>query len=214
MSSKCCLESLSQISSEANSEDLNPKFSLGGDVPQTLLVGKHAFTRYYHSVFPPPPTQNPVWNSAEQRTIALYPGSFLVACNTIVPRLFLVKERPWVRDYCTLFCKFLTLTLPWAEEEMNLGMKLRVQWIYCWTSIKGRAHTCFLDAWISNKSTKCIWAPLLAEVQRYDTSKAAMQSKYMTESPLISTRDCHICGFDYIALYRVVYCWTFVNGAS
>ena len=28
------------------------------------------------------------------------------------------------------------------------------------------------------------------------------------------TRDCHICGFDYIALYRVVYCSTSVNGRA
>ena len=30
---------------------------------------------------------------------------------------------------------------------------------YLWTSVKGGARTCFIDAWISNKSTKCIWAP-------------------------------------------------------
>ena len=29
---------------------------------------------------------------------------------------------------------------------------------YWWTSAKGRAHTCLIDAWISNKSTEHIWA--------------------------------------------------------
>ena len=52
---------------------------------------------------------------------------------------------------------------------------------YCWTSVKGWAHTCFVDAWISNKSTKRIWAPPLTEVQWYGASKAAMWSKYTTE---------------------------------
>ena len=120
------------------------------DVPQTPLVGTHAFTHYYHPatiiLLPScflPPTQNPVWNSAEQRTIALYPDSFLVACNTIVPRLFLVKERPWVWGYCTLFCMFLTLTLPWAEEEMNMGIRLRVQWIYSYVPVPCRNQRLF-----------------------------------------------------------------------
>ena len=52
---------------------------------------------------------------------------------------------------------------------------------YRWTSVKGGAHTRFIDAWISNESTKCIWAPPLAEVQQYSASKAVMQSKYATE---------------------------------
>ena len=30
---------------------------------------------------------------------------------------------------------------------------------YRWTSAKGGAHTCLVDAWISNKSMECIWAP-------------------------------------------------------
>ena len=69
-----------------------------------------------------------------------------------------------------------------------------------WTSIKGGAHTCFVEVWISNKSMKCIWAPALTEVQRYGASKAAKRSKYVTEWPSVSTRDCHIyhctCIFD------------------
>ena len=52
---------------------------------------------------------------------------------------------------------------------------------YRWTSAKGGAHTRFVDAWISNESTKHIWAPPLMEVQWYGASKAAMQSKYVTE---------------------------------
>ena len=51
---------------------------------------------------------------------------------------------------------------------------------YRWTSIKGGAHTHFVDAWISNESTKCIWAPPLTEAQRYGTSTAAKRSKYAT----------------------------------
>ena len=52
---------------------------------------------------------------------------------------------------------------------------------YCWTSVKSGAHTRFVDAWISNESTKCVWAPPLTEVQRYGASNAAMRSKYATE---------------------------------
>ena len=61
---------------------------------------------------------------------------------------------------------------------------------YRWTSVKGGAHTCFVDVWISNKSTKRIWVPLLTTVQRYSALKAAKWSKYATEWPLISTWDC------------------------
>ena len=53
--------------------------------------------------------------------------------------------------------------------------------LYHWTSIKGGAHMCFVDAWISNESTKRIWGPPLMEVQRYGGSKGAMWSKYATE---------------------------------
>ena len=42
---------------------------------------------------------------------------------------------------------------------------------YRW--VKGGAHTCFIDARISNASTKCVWALPLMEVQRYGASKAA-----------------------------------------
>ena len=55
MSSKCCLESFSQIASEAIREVLNSKFSWGAH-PQTPLVGSHTFARYYHPatiLFPP-----------------------------------------------------------------------------------------------------------------------------------------------------------------
>ena len=52
---------------------------------------------------------------------------------------------------------------------------------YRWTSIKGGAHTCLVDVWIFNESTKCIWAPPLTEVQRCSASKAAMRSKYAME---------------------------------
>ena len=47
--------------------------------------------------------------------------------------------------------------------------------------LKGGAHTRFVDAWISNESMKCIWAPPLMEVQQYGALKAAMRSKYTTE---------------------------------
>ena len=53
--------------------------------------------------------------------------------------------------------------------------------LYRWTSVKGGAHTRFVDEWITNKSMKRVWAPPLMEVQRYGTSKAAMRSKYTTE---------------------------------
>ena len=41
---------------------------------------------------------------------------------------------------------------------------------YRWTSIKGRAHTRFIDVWISNEYTKRVWAPPLTEVQQYGAS--------------------------------------------
>ena len=52
---------------------------------------------------------------------------------------------------------------------------------YCWTSIKGRAYTRFVDAWISNKSTKRISAPPLMEDQSYGASNAVKRLKYATE---------------------------------
>ena len=52
---------------------------------------------------------------------------------------------------------------------------------YRWTSVKGGAHTRFVDAWIANESTKRVWAPPLTEVQRYGALNAAMWSKYTTE---------------------------------
>ena len=48
---------------------------------------------------------------------------------------------------------------------------------YRWTSVKDRAHTCNINAWISDESTKWVWAPPLTEVQRYGASKAAMRSR-------------------------------------
>ena len=45
---------------------------------------------------------------------------------------------------------------------------------YHWTSIKGGAHTCFIDVRISNKSTKHVWAPPLTEVQWYSALNAAI----------------------------------------
>ena len=39
--------------------------------------------------------------------------------------------------------------------------------IYCWTSVKGGAHMCFIDMWISNKLTKCIWVPPRNSVIRH-----------------------------------------------
>ena len=63
---------------------------------------------------------------------------------------------------------------------------------YCWTSVKGGAHTRFMDVWIAHEATKHKWAPPFTEVQRYGASKAMMWSKYTTELPSISTRDCHI----------------------
>ena len=53
--------------------------------------------------------------------------------------------------------------------------------LYRWTFVKGGAHMCFIDARISNESTKHVWAPPLTEVQQYDTSKAVMWSNYVTE---------------------------------
>ena len=53
--------------------------------------------------------------------------------------------------------------------------------LYHWTSVKGGAHMRFLDLWISNNSTKRIWALPLTEVQHYGALNEAMQSKYAME---------------------------------
>ena len=42
--------------------------------------------------------------------------------------------------------------------------------LYRWTSIKGGAHTHFVDSLAIHASMKCVWAPLLTEVQRYGTA--------------------------------------------
>ena len=52
---------------------------------------------------------------------------------------------------------------------------------YCWTSVKGGAHTRFVGLLDIHASTKCVWAPPLAEIQRYGVSNTAIQSKYATE---------------------------------
>ena len=52
---------------------------------------------------------------------------------------------------------------------------------YCWTSVKGGAHTSFIDSLDIHATTKHVWAPPLMEDQQYGTSKAAMQSKYAAE---------------------------------
>ena len=52
---------------------------------------------------------------------------------------------------------------------------------YRWTSVKGGAHTRFVDSLAIYASTKRVWAPPLTEVQRYGALNAAMRSKYATE---------------------------------
>ena len=52
---------------------------------------------------------------------------------------------------------------------------------YCWTSVKGGAHTRFVDSLDIHATTKCIWAPPLMEDQQYGALKEAMRLKYATE---------------------------------
>ena len=52
---------------------------------------------------------------------------------------------------------------------------------YRWTSVKGGAHTRFIDVWISHESTKHVWALPLTEAQQYGASKATMWLKYAIE---------------------------------
>ena len=52
---------------------------------------------------------------------------------------------------------------------------------YRWTSVKGGAHTHFVDSSDIHASTLHVWAPPLPEVQRYGASSTAMRSKYATE---------------------------------
>ena len=53
--------------------------------------------------------------------------------------------------------------------------------LYRWTSVKGGAHTHFMDSLDVHAFMNRVWAPPLMEVQQYDTSNAAMQSKYTME---------------------------------
>ena len=44
-----------------------------------------------------------------------------------------------------------------------------------WTSVKGRAHTCFVVVWICNESTKRMWAPPFngsSAIRRFEGSDA------------------------------------------
>lgn len=50
-------------------------------------------------------------------------------------------------------------------------------------SVKGRAHTQFVDVWKSNESKKH-----MMEVQHYSASSMAMQLKYVTEYSSICTQ--------------------------
>ena len=56
-----------------------------------------------------------------------------------------------------------------SYSEVTTGLKSCMCWmhfdcitmfeaLYCWTSVKGGAHTRFIDVWLLNESTKCIWA--------------------------------------------------------
>ena len=55
--------------------------------------------------------------------------------------------------------------------------------LYRWTSVEGRAHTGFVAVWLSNESTKRIWAPPLTEVQRYRASNTAFSPISCNECP-------------------------------
>ena len=66
---------------------------------------------------------------------------------------------------------------------------------YCWTFVKGGAHTRFVDSIDIRGSTRYIWAPPLMKVQQYGTSNTAKQSK--RDGIIFNfTRDCHICNSD------------------
>ena len=47
---------------------------------------------------------------------------------------------------------------------------------YCWTFIKGGAHTRFADSLDVHASKNCVWAPSFTEVQWYGISNTAMWS--------------------------------------
>ena len=57
---------------------------------------------------------------------------------------------------------------------------------YHWDSVKVGSQVC--HEYLMNR----IWALSLTEVQWYCASNLAMQSKYVTEEPSISTQDCHM----------------------
>ena len=79
--------------------------------------------------------------------------------------------------YVAVLCKNQTLTYFVVYFEHIAAFET----LYHWTSVKGGAHTRFIDLLDIHASTKLIWSPTLTEVQRYGTSKAAMRSKYATE---------------------------------
>ena len=58
--------------------------------------------------------------------------------------------------------------------------------VLCINSVKGGAHTCFIDVWISNNmSTKHIWAPPLTEVQWYNALNTAICDRNMQQTGII-----------------------------
>ena len=50
-----------------------------------------------------------------------------------------------------------------------------------WASTKGGAHMRFIDTSAIHVFTRHVWAPPLAEVQRYSMSNLVMRSKYTTK---------------------------------
>ena len=66
----------------------------------------------------------------------------------------------------------------------------------------GWAHMCFIDAWITTKFTKHVWASPLTDIQRYGTLKTAMRPKYTAEWcscdsswSCLGTEECIYCRF-------------------
>ena len=112
VSSKCCLESLSQITSEAIWEDLNSKFSWrGGACPQNPLVGTHTHacvsvlshtTITWLPLCPPSPTPNS--KSCMKPWVASW-----------VPRWLPGVKTAQVEAHMTTYFLFITAAMDWPS---------------------------------------------------------------------------------------------------
>ena len=71
-------------------------------------------------------------------------------------------------------CACLCVAVSCRNHSVHYFTEFKVP--YCWTSVKGGAHTRFVDALHVHISTKHVWVLPLMKVQWYTTSNVAMRS--------------------------------------